>query len=296
MQLQVRYVSSFEYPVTVRESHNLLRACPTTNEWQRLVSYWLRTDPAGRVLSYVDRWGTHVDSFGVRQQHDRLTIVADSVVIAEARPAPDAAVARAVYADPGYREEHWQWLQPSRHATWGTHVAAAARDAVEETDDAAEAVVAVHDAVRSTLAYAPGATYVGMDINDVLDQGKGVCQDFAHLAIAMYRSAGIPARYVSGYFYAADQSVGTAPDAAEIEVQTHAWVEAAVPGWGWWALDPTNANEVGSRHVKIGHGRDYDDVLPLRGVYHGSPDHTLDVSVRISRDQMAAHQQSQVQQ
>lgn len=83
---------------------------------------------------------------------------------------------------------------------------------------------------RARLEYASGATHVGMDV-DVVAAGKGVCQDFAHLALAMFRGVGIPARYVSGYLYAEDQSVGAAPDAAEIVVQTHAWVEVLVPGW-----------------------------------------------------------------
>jgi transglutaminase-like putative cysteine protease len=107
------------------------------------------------------------------------------------------------------------------------------------------------------------------------------------------RSAGIPARYVSGYLYARDQSVGTAPAEPEIEIQTHAWVEALIPGWGWWSLDPTNPEPVGERHIKIGHGRDYDDVLPLRGVFHGAEEHHLGVRVQISRERLS---QMQVQQ
>jgi transglutaminase-like putative cysteine protease len=71
-------------------------------------------------------------------------------------------------------------------------------------------------------------------------------------------------------------------------VQTHAWLEAFVPNHGWWALDPTNASPVGELHVKIGHGRDYEDVMPLRGVYHGGAEHDLGVLVQISRERLAA--------
>lgn len=98
----------------------------------------------------------------------------------------------------------------------------------------------------------------------------------------MYRSIGIPARYVSGYLYAADQTRAVAPDEPELSVQTHAWIEVFVPGHGWWGLDPTNNQTVGELHVKIGHGRDYEDVMPLRGVYHGGSDHDLGVRVAIS--------------
>jgi hypothetical protein len=110
-----------------------------------------------------------------------------------------------------------------------------------------------------------------------------VCQDFAHLAVAMYRSLGIPARYVSGYLFAADDATGRDTTVDEIDVQTHAWVEVALPGAGWLALDPTNAQPVGERHVTIGRGRDYDDVSPFRGAYRGPAAHELSAQVHLRR-------------
>ncbi len=100
----------------------------------------------------------------------------------------------------------------------------------------------------------------------------------------MFRSAGIPARYVSGYLYATDSASGSDPEVDEIEVATHAWVEVFIPDFGWWALDPTNRLEGDGRHVKIGHGRDYEEVMPLRGVYHGDAESGgLEVAVTMSR-------------
>ena len=122
----------------------------------------------------------------------------------------------------------------------------------------------------------------------MLAGGDGVCQDFVHLGLAMFRVLGVPARYVSGYFYAVDGTDGDMPRRPEITVQTHAWLEVAIPGWGWWALDPTNHLVVGERHVKIGHGRDYDDVLPLRGVYYGTSEQHLFVEVGMSRGELSA--------
>lgn len=110
------------------------------------------------------------------------------------------------------------------------------------------------------------------------------------------KPAGIPARYVSGYFFAHDDRTGeVSGDTAS--VQTHAWFEAAIPGGGWLALDPTNAVQVGERHVTIGRGRDYDDVPPIRGVYASVANARVDAGVEMRRmTEVVAAQHQQVQQ
>ena len=113
-----------------------------------------------------------------------------------------------------------------------------------------------HRAAATALTYVPGSTYVGMDVNEVFARKTGVCQDYAHLMVAMCRSVGIPARYVSGYLPTAFGPRAKSKDAGSNEVTTHAWTEVAIPGAGWWGLDPTNQQEVGASHVKIAHGRD----------------------------------------
>lgn len=293
MDLQIRYTTTFNYPKTVRDSHNVLKACPTSNPAQTLESYDLQINPPARVFSYVDYWGTRVDSFGIVEPHEQLTIAATSRVATHPVPVADLNIDSSMYAAGDYQVEHRQYLDPTRHTTWTPEIADVARDAVQDVGDAAGAATRLMDAVRARLSYAPGSTYVGMDLARVLENGKGVCQDYAHAQIALARSVGIPARYVSGYLYAADQSSGSTPDEAEIEVETHAWVEIHLPGWGWQPFDPTNGTPVAESHVKIGHGRDYDDVAPLRGVYHGPEDHELGVSVRISREELAGRQSQQ---
>ena len=142
--------------------------------------------------------------------------------------------------------------------------------------------MAIHGFVGNRLSYQPGTTEIGQPITDVLATGVGVCQDYAHLAVALCRSIGIPARYVSGYLFSSSDRTGSI-DGDLVRVQTHAWFEAAVPGLGWLPLDPTNLLAVGHQHVKIGHGRDYDDVPPLRGVYSGPGTPEVDASVEIRR-------------
>ena len=115
-----------------------------------------------------------------------------------------------------------------------------------------------------------------------------MCQDYAHLTIGLLRLSGVPARYVSGYLFAVDETApngvvddhgAVVPDA--VTVQTHAWVEAWLPGDRWLAVDPTNDQPVGHQHVIIGFGRDYDDVAPVRGIYSGPGRPTVDATVEI---------------
>jgi transglutaminase-like putative cysteine protease len=195
--------------------------------------------------------------------------------------------------DAEFRDRHVEYLSPTDHTSGGAEVAAAAgRVAPMAGDDVIGAVLAVHRYVHSALDYTPGATSIGVDIEEVLACGAGVCQDYAHLAVTLCRQLAIPARYVSGYLFAVNDATGEDSDVDAVEVQTHAWFEAAVPSFGWLALDPTNAQQVGMRHIKIGHGRDYDDVPPIKGVYSGTALPAVDAVVQIRR---VAQQQSQQQ-
>jgi transglutaminase-like putative cysteine protease len=147
--------------------------------------------------------------------------------------------------------------------------------------------------VGHSLTYSPGATKVDTTLDEVVQRRVGVCQDYAHLTVALCRAVALPARYVSGYLFARRDDAGSGADANgatdepgeadAVRVQTHAWVEVAVAPGRWQPLDPTNGREVGERHVKIGHGRDYFDVTPFHGSFSGSADPTLVSSVDIRR-------------
>ena len=131
--------------------------------------------------------------------------------------------------------------------------------------------------IRDHVVYEPGATDVSTTAVQVLAARRGVCQDFAHLALAVLRAAGIPARYVSGYLYPDTEGLIDETYAG----QSHAWIEAWVGDWH--PLDPTSGSAVGERHVVVARGRDYADVVPLKGVYNGGPSVSLDVSVELTR-------------
>lgn len=283
MRLDIRYLTRFRYATAISESQNELRACPATDHRQALVHYHVTTDPASRVASYVDYWGTRVDTFGIRDRHRSLAVLAEATVETQVPVRPLTRTPVASLQQERFRDTHLEFLQPSAHVRWSADVAGLAHEvAAGVEDDVVELAQAVHDRVAE-LEYRTGVTAVGSSVDEVVAAGGGVCQDFAHLAAAMLRELEIPARYVSGYLFTADDATGEDVAADEVEVETHAWVEAAIPGWGWFALDPTNRQHVGERHVTIGRGRDYDDVAPLRGVFVGEQAHELDVSVSMRR-------------
>ena len=296
MRLDISYRVHFRYTEEVSESQNEVRMRPRDDEYQRVRSYRLTSDPQTRVLHAHDYWGTAVDHLGVRALHRELELVADATVETSARPSPAADAPVSALADPDFRSEHFEFLEPSEHVVWQSGDALARRAAAACAGAASvpALVSAVADQARHTLAYERGSTEIGVSLEELLAGGAGVCQDFAHLAIGMLRSVGVPARYVSGYLFAADETAPTdgsplpgggvdeaaAPaEPQTVRVQTHAWIEAALPGSVWWALDPTNGTPVGERHVVIGCGRDYGDVPPVRGTFTGRATAKVDAEV-----------------
>lgn len=276
MRIDLRYECRYRYGTEVADSHNAARVCPAETPTQKLLSYRIDVSPAARVLSYIDYWGTRVDVFGVSGAHRELVVVAEASVETERPTEPSSGPPWRGPRPLDDQLDAIELLSPSPHVRWGPEVAAFAVDAADGASSLVEAAAAVADAVSDRMTYERGATDVGTPVEEVFESGRGVCQDYAHLALACYRSLGIPARYVSGY---------VADESAYAGVETHAWVEVLIDGYGWWGLDPTNRVAADERHVKIGHGRDYEDLTPLRGVYSGlRADAEIEVSVSMSSE------------
>ncbi len=285
MRLGIAYRMHFRYSEAVTESQNVVRVRPRDDDFQRVLSYRLTSRPVLEVFSVFDYWGTVVEHLGVRKPHTELELLAEAEVETAPRSTPGVAPDPAALAEEEFRSAHLEYLVPSQHVGWssGDVVEQRAASAVAGTSTVVEMVLAVIADVRAALLYRQDSTDIGVTLPELLVGGAGVCQDFAHLALGMLRSVGVPARYVSGYLFAADETALDAQEADLVSVQTHAWIEVAVPGWGWWALDPTNGGEAGERHVVIGCGRDYGDVPPVRGVFSGSGVAAVDAEVVISK-------------
>jgi len=287
MLLHVLHRTQYRYPATASESHNEVRLMPLTDDDQRLSSFELRTTPHASVYSYQEPGGT-VHHFDVRAPHAELVIEMEArIETLRADPFQNVNLLTedwGRYADPRVRSRFAEYLAPTRlapHIDEVFRIAEVARKRAERPSVASFAVTLNHK-LHHLLEYQPGATEVHTPIDRILAQGKGVCQDFAHTMLAVCRSQGIPSRYVSGYLF------GEAGEASNhAEMATHAWVECLLFGNDgrplWRGFDPTNDVAADDKYVKAHVGRDYRDVTPVKGVYRGPADHTMDVAVVVSR-------------
>lgn len=271
MRYDVRYRCAFTYEQPAAESHNELRACPSTDAHQTVLHARVVTTPSARVLTTTDYWGTRVDAFGVRAPHPALEVLVEATVELGERPVAPSGVPLGGLRDGAFVNEHRELLAHSTMATPDDAVAGLAAATAPDAPGVVELATALSQVVGERVTHAEGTTQVGTPIGVVLAAGSGVCQDRAHLLVALCRERGVPARYVSGYL--CDGGAGE-------DTSTHAWVEVAVPGHGWHTLDPSAD---GSRRIVIGRGRDYADVAPLRGTYVGGDARTLDVAVDVTQ-------------
>jgi transglutaminase-like putative cysteine protease len=282
MNFAIRYLTEYKYASPVTDNLNALRAQPAVTTTQEVDDFGVRIEPEARLQQHADYYGTSVIEFGIARPHDHLAVDVRARVTTTAPPEPVEAAWEAVES-PGYRAAGVEFILPWNTDSHDIRVDEIVGETRAETPLAT--LKTLIELIPTRFEYRAGVTYVGSTVDDLLDAGAGVCQDFAHLALLALRRNGIAARYVSGYFFA--PRAGDA-DADSAEVDTHAWVEALLPGTNgsdarWVGLDPTNRCLTGERHVKIGHGRSYSDVPPIKGVYRGAGTTDLSVNVKMQR-------------
>jgi transglutaminase-like putative cysteine protease len=282
---RIEYITEYRYDEPVSEQHNAIRVRPADTATQRCEEFRVDLAPEAPIHAYRDYFGTEVLEFNVPNLHDRLVIEVHAVAVAE-EPDPQPEAGAEALADPSYAEGEDEFLLPQPDQPGDERVANLAAEL--PTGAPLETVLAACEMIPDRFEYRRGVTYVGSTVSDLLDHGVGVCQDFTHLALRMLRSHGIAARYVSGYLFATNgNGDGNGQVQDSVELDTHAWLEALLPlpegGARWVGADPTNRGLAGERHLKIGHGRRYSDIPPIKGVYRGSAHSELDAEVRMTR-------------
>jgi transglutaminase-like putative cysteine protease len=271
-RLRVAHETRFDYDAPARASYNELRLTPRTEVRQTTLETKIVTVPVAPQYSYTDYWGTQVVAFNVDRGHEMLSIKGTGLIDTQQADDPEDASWEDVADAALTMSDH---LSHKLYTAPGPELSELAQSL--RGPRPLETARRIMDHSHNAMSYVRGVTNVHTSANEAFADGAGVCQDFAHLALALAKSVGLPSRYVSGYFHPEiDAVIGE-----EIDGESHAWVEV----WTgqWWAFDPTNDCPVGERHVAIGRGRDYSDVPPVKGIYAGNAEHQMQVSVRITR-------------
>ena len=306
----IEHVSHYRYTSPAR--HSIMSLClqPRNSVKQHLLHFDLATDPFTLYSPGLDPYGNTRHVFSVHQWHESLKITAHTTIdTGPAAQLPTSLTAGAWDTINAWRDSFalWDFTHDSPLARSSPALTAfIAREGIEPADDPLQAVGMLSEKLHSVFAYMPGSTSVASPIDHILESGRGVCQDYAHGMIAIARSWGVPARYVSGYVHVTGEgreqtqtsaqaqtslqtptssqtqtSLQTPTSSQTPQTATHAWVECRLPGLGWVGFDPTNQTLAGDHHVTIAVGRDYQDVPPSKGILHGFVGSILEVDVRM---------------
>ncbi|MEJ7616538.1 MAG: transglutaminase family protein [Pyrinomonadaceae bacterium] len=316
MYYSIHHSTRFRYSKPVSESIMEVRMHPRSEGIQRCLTFDLRLSPRTQVSFYRDFHGNVVHHFDVPRSHSQLSINARAVVEMSAPIPVPRALDEAAWNEVDRMiagGDYFFELEPSRFTQPSEHLRQLARElSIEQRrGDPLSLLRELSASIHDYFDYAPQSTRVDSLIDDALASRKGVCQDFAHIMIALVREfLQLPCRYVSGYlFHVVEYHDRSAADA------THAWLEVMLPGLGWVGFDPTNDLIAGARHIRVAIGRDYRDVPPTRGIFKGTSESELSVAVEVTpceappiheepdrfmtqppADQLTAQQQQQQQQ
>ena len=262
MRLKIEHTTTFTYDQPISEAYTEMCLKPMDGFGQHCLSFSLTTLPHDERLNYTDRFGNEVSHFDVIQPHQKLVVAAQSEVLTS-----EQFNQRVDQLSP---LDEFDYLMGTDYAPLSAEIARfAAAHAVDGDPRATSLALMSH--IYTSLQYEKGATDVTTTAEEALKLGRGVCQDFSHLMLAACRGLRIPARYVSGYLYNNGQSAAS-----------HAWVDAYVPGEGWFSLDPTHNREQTGEYVRVAIGRDYADVPPTRGIFIGNAKESMDVTVTVN--------------
>jgi transglutaminase-like putative cysteine protease len=275
-RLSIRHITGFIYDGFAESSYNEARMTPLSSPRQDVIESSLLTSPNATQLTYRDYFGAAVTAFDLHDRHNQLEVRAEALVDVIQRPRERATLGIKDLEQPRILDAFSEYLARTSRTELPEKLH---KDlyAKMKSDDVDELVTLVSSVVNEQVAYVAGSTHVTTTAYESWMQRTGVCQDLSHLMIAFLRGQGVPSRYVSGYLHPNPEAgIGDT-----VVGQSHAWIEYFAGSWV--GFDPTNGNDIGLHHVVVAKGRDYGDVPPLKGIYHGAPSRALGVTVEITK-------------
>ncbi|MDZ4790559.1 MAG: transglutaminase family protein [Hyphomicrobiales bacterium] len=287
MIFELSHKTVYRYTAPVAQSHHLIHLAPRPADRQTVSRHTIIVEPAPAARTdFVDAFGNPATILTIEQDHSELLIHSRGQIEVTARPKPDltatvswSQLAAELGPGPGPHDlDLLQYACSSRYARPARDAYDYARESFPQGRPVLEGAMDLTSRIYTDFKYDPKATDVATSVSELLRIRRGVCQDFAHLAISGLRSLGLPARYVSGYLL-------THPPAGQPRLQgadaSHAWISVWAPETGWVDFDPTNNLIPSDEHITIAYGRDYHDVSPIAGVLLGGGEHKMDVAVDV---------------
>ncbi len=279
----ITHDSRFDYEDSIQGCTMLVRLQPREDRGQRVEAFSVSADPETNPVACDDSFSNRCHMFSIHRTFTRLHVRSRSIihtkptqVMEDLRQLPAKLTWEDVDRHSGWIG-FWDYLAPSRFVRPGEAFDAfVERHGLRRGPDPVGTLQSACSKLNTHLVYTQGSSTVDSPVDHIAATGEGVCQDYAHLMLALGRSWGIPSRYVSGYLYIAD-----APDAANQEAASHAWAEFWLPQLGWIGFDATNDSMADHRFIRIAQGRDYADAAPTRGVVYGGGETTVQVDVRV---------------
>ncbi|MCW3117083.1 MAG: Transglutaminase [Chitinophagaceae bacterium] len=286
---QVVHTTEYVYDDTISLCHNIARLIPRSTPNQFCKKTNVRIDPQPDVMNeYIDFFGNKVLYFAIQHEHKKLTVTVSSVVSKD-NTGPKMNYHQSIAWEEAKKllsEQRPECLDAKQYIP-ETPMTESSPEIIAYTSHSFtpgrplfDAVFDLMHRIHHDFEFKTNFTTIATPVTTVMHERKGVCQDFAHLAIACLRSLGLAARYVSGY-------IETLPSPGKEKLvgmdASHAWFSVFIPQTGWVDLDPTNNQVPADQHITIGWGRDYADITPLKGVILSSGKHKLNVSVDVKR-------------
>lgn len=285
-RFRIEHLTRYRYDQDVGLNYGEARLLPRDAPDQRVLESRLELDPhPDDSRERTDAWGNRVVWFMSRRPHRVLSVTAHSLMERDPAPAPETSpaweeVAARLHPPSGDAVAAREFCLESPMIAPHEEAAQYARASFPPGRPLLDAVADLAARIHADFEYRPNATQIDTPLDEVLRERHGVCQDFAHLAVAGLRGLGLAARYVSGY-------LETLPPPGQVKLQgsdaSHAWFAVLVPDLGWVDFDPTNDQIPGEQHITTAVGRDYQDVTPLRGVFYGGGAHELRIAVDVNR-------------
>ena len=276
-KFKIRHITRYSYEVPVRDSANQIILYPIKDTFQDVLQHTIQITGNPVVEVHKDYYGNDVGTFTHSKPHQELVIDSNLVVATKHKPLPTVELSR---------EEQWKFYDSIVYQVpYIDFLKISSGDSLSEIDQLIalpefqdktplELVNQFCSYIYKNFTYKKGITTVETTIEEIWKIKSGVCQDFAHMLLAMLRKIKIPARYVSGY-------ICPHKNGMRGEGATHAWVEAYIPDYGWVGIDPTNNVLANETHVRLAVGKNFTDCSPVKGTYRGTSNHTLEVAVSV---------------